>query len=147
MSRIVIVILIYRLHKPIDSINLSVNSSPVHRDHTKFPCCFCSCWECTLALYCSEACRQESWDQYHQWECHGGLELLNSIGIAHLGLRVVLKAGPLHRLRGIRTKLQESVSQLQDPYGDKQDNYRYVYQLLPHLQDMQHEDLFQYTLV
>lgn len=75
------------------------------------------------------------------------MELLNSIGIAHLGFRVVLKAGPLRRLRGIHTKLRESVSQSQDAYGDKQDNYRYVYQLMPHLEDMQHEDLFQYTMV
>ncbi|XP_023723064.1 SET and MYND domain-containing protein 4 isoform X3 [Cryptotermes secundus] len=104
------------------------------------------CEECTLARYCSEACRQESWDQYHQWECHGGLELLNSIGIAHLGFRVVLKAGPLRKLQGIHTKLQESVSQSKDTYRDKQDNYRYVYQLMPHLEDMQHEDLFQYTM-
>jgi hypothetical protein len=98
-------------------------------------------------MYCSEACRQQSWDHYHQWECHGGLELLDSIGIAHLGLRVVLKAGPLCRLSSIRTELQESVSQLPDPYGDKRDNYRYVYQLMLHLDDMQHEDLFQYTMV
>jgi hypothetical protein len=126
-------------------IILSIQLSPTHHDHTRFLCCFCSCWECTLALYCSEACRQESWDQYHQWECRGGLELLHSIGIAHLGLRVVLKAGPLHRL--IHMKLLESGSQLPDTYGDKQDNYVYVYQLMPHLEDMQHEDLFQYTMV
>lgn len=75
------------------------------------------------------------------------MELLNSIGIAHLGFRVMLKAGPLCRLQAIHTKLQESVSQSQDTYGDKQDNYRYVYQLMPHLEDMQHEDLFQYTMV
>ena len=108
---------------------------------------FYSCWECTLALYCSEACRQESWDQYHQWECHGGLELLHSIGIAHLGLRVVLKAGSLHTLRDFVMKLQESGSQLQDTYGDKQYNYKAVYQLVSHLEDMKREDLFQYTMV
>lgn len=75
------------------------------------------------------------------------MELLGSIGIAHLGFRVMLKADPLHRFQGIHTKLQESVAQSQDTYGDKQDNYRYVYQLMPHLEDMQHEDLLQYTMV
>ncbi|GFG35904.1 hypothetical protein Cfor_05261 [Coptotermes formosanus] len=104
------------------------------------------CWECTLALYCSEACRQESWDLYHQWECHGGLELLHSIGIAHLGLRVVLKSGSLPTLKDFFTKLQESGSQLQDTYGDKQYNYKAVYQLVSHLDDMKLEDLFQYTM-
>lgn len=104
------------------------------------------CWECTLGLYCSEACRQESWDQYHQWECHGGLELLHSIGIAHLGLRVVLKAGSLHALRDFFMKIQESGSQLEDTYGDKRCSYKAVYQLVSHLEDMKHEDLFQYTM-
>ncbi|XP_021932938.1 SET and MYND domain-containing protein 4-like isoform X1 [Zootermopsis nevadensis] len=104
------------------------------------------CWECTMVLYCSEACRQESWDQYHQWECHGGLELLHSIGIAHLGLRVILKAGPLPKLKGSYMKLQKSLPQLEDTYGDKEDNYRAVYHLMPHLEDMQHQDLFQYAM-
>jgi len=44
-------------------------------------------------------------------------------------------------------KLQESGSQLQDTYGDKQYNYKAVYQLVSHLEDMKREDLFQYTMV
>ena len=44
-------------------------------------------------------------------------------------------------------QLQESGSQLQDNYGDKQYNYKAVYQLVSHLEDMKHEDLFQYTMV
>jgi hypothetical protein len=44
-------------------------------------------------------------------------------------------------------KLRESVFQLQDTYGDKEDNYTAVYHLMPHLEDMEHEDLFQYAMV
>lgn len=44
-------------------------------------------------------------------------------------------------------KLQKSLPQLEDTYGDKEDNYRAVYHLMPHLEDMQHQDLFQYAMV
>jgi hypothetical protein len=134
-------------YNPIHQVTLTRDFSKSTSECVKFLCDFHSCQECTLVLYCSEACRQDSWKQYHQWECHGGLELLHSIGIAHLGLRVVLKAGPLSKLKGSYVKLQKSASQLHDTYGDKQDNYTAVYQLMPHLEDMQHEDLFQYTMV
>jgi hypothetical protein len=44
-------------------------------------------------------------------------------------------------------KLRESELQLEDTYGDKEDNYKAVYHLMPHLEDMQYEDLFQYAMV
>ncbi|XP_067002891.2 SET and MYND domain-containing protein 4 isoform X2 [Anabrus simplex] len=100
------------------------------------------CHECTEALYCSEMCRKESWTEYHQWECHGGLELLHSIGIAHLGLRVVLKAGGLDRIR----HCINDITIVDNTYGKKDDNYYAVYQLMPHLEDMQPEDRLQYGL-
>jgi hypothetical protein len=127
----------------------SVHMPSMSRSVSEYNVCalFHSCWECTLALYCSEACRQESWDQYHQWECHGGLEVLHSVGIAHLGVRVILKAGSLTTLRDFHVKLQESGFQLQDTYGDRNYNYKAVYQLVSHLEDMKHEDLFQYAMV
>ncbi|XP_069701173.1 SET and MYND domain-containing protein 4-like isoform X2 [Periplaneta americana] len=101
------------------------------------------CWGCTQGLYCSDACRQQSWDQYHQWECRSGMKLLHCTGIAHLGLRVVLQAGPLSRLKDSYAELRDSAVQIEDKYGD---NYKAVYQLMPHLEDMQAEDLFQYTM-
>ncbi|KAJ9586076.1 hypothetical protein L9F63_020273, partial [Diploptera punctata] len=101
---------------------------------------------CTLALYCSDDCRQDSWEQYHQWECAGGLDVMHSIGIAHLGLRVVLKAGPLSTLRAryaeLKGKMKEGIN---SKYGNKSDNYNAVYHLMPHLENMQTEDLFQYA--
>ena len=44
------------------------------------------------ARYCSDDCRARSWHRYHQHECHS-LDLLHSVGIAHLALRTVLVAG------------------------------------------------------
>ena len=73
---------------------------------------------------------------------------MHSIGIAHLGLRVVLKAGPLSRLRARYTDLKgNSTVGIQSKYGNKTDNYEAVYHLMPHLMDMQTEDLFQYAMV
>ena len=101
-----------------------------------------------MALYCSDDCRWKSWEQYHQWECGRGLEIMHSIGIAHLGLRVVLKAGPLSKLRARYTALKgKTVMGVEGHYGDKTDNYEAVYHLVPHLEDMQTEDLFQYATV
>nr|CAD7266925.1 unnamed protein product [Timema shepardi] len=108
------------------------------------------CWECSDALYCSEVCRQESWGDYHHWECHGGLQLFHSVGIAHLGLRVVLRAGNLRSLHQKWDKLKDDVdlpgvdgTELQD----KDDRYRSVYNLMSHLGDMERADYLQYALV
>nr|CAD7411047.1 unnamed protein product [Timema poppensis] len=108
-----------------------------------------NCWECSDALYCSEVCRQESWEDYHQWECHGGLQLFHSVGIAHLGLRVVLRAGNLRSLHQKWNKLEDDVNlpgvdgtELQD----KDNRYRSVYNLMSHLGDMERGDYLQYAL-
>ena len=38
------------------------------------------CRYCTQTRYCSGACRDAAWSQYHQYEC-GQLDLLHSVGI------------------------------------------------------------------
>ncbi|PSN40378.1 hypothetical protein C0J52_11855 [Blattella germanica] len=133
-----------------DSSNVQV-PDPAYGENDKFAYASAalelSCKECTIALYCSEDCQRNSWDQYHQWECHGGLELLHSVGIAHLGLRVVLVTGPLPRLKIRYKNLEKSLLVGTDgKYGSKTDNYDAVYHLMPHLEDMQPEDLFQYAM-
>nr|CAD7398216.1 unnamed protein product [Timema cristinae] len=102
------------------------------------------CWECSDALYCSEVCRQESWEDYHQWECHGGLQLFHSVGIAHLGLRVVLRAGNLRSLHQKWNKLKDDVDGTE--LRDKDNRYRSVYNLVSHLGDMERGDYLQYAL-
>lgn len=81
------------------------------------------CAHCTLALYCSETCRLESWQKYHLWEC-GGLILFHNVGIAHLGLRVAL----------VSSSVSES------------ERFHQVYNLVTHTEDMMPDDLYQYAL-
>ncbi len=61
------------------------------------------CLECTQTRYCGDECRQRSWDDYHRLEC-GGLDLLNSVGVAHLALRAVLVGGreTIREIRSVR---------------------------------------------
>lgn len=79
------------------------------------------CNECILAVYCSEVCRLNSWNQYHRYECYGGLHLLESVGIAHLALKIILISSMC-------------------------DRYKEVVHLETHLKDMRPEDLYQYVL-
>ncbi|XP_015595002.1 SET and MYND domain-containing protein 4 isoform X2 [Cephus cinctus] len=49
------------------------------------------CKTCTNTIYCSIECSTAAWDQYHQWECIASqMNLRQQIGIAHLGLKVLL---------------------------------------------------------
>ena len=92
------------------------------------------CLRCTQPRYCSESCRSQSWSTYHQYEC-SGLHLLHSVGIAHLGLRIVLVAS-LPLLQSFK----------QDPNYEKAKEYKKVYNLEAHLDDLEAEDLFQYAV-
>jgi len=94
------------------------------------------CTKCTQPRYCSEECRSKSWSSYHQYECTG-LDLLHSVGIAHLSLRIVLVTG-ISRLLTIRPVIDKEES--------FNDEYYKVYSLESHLDDLDPEDLFQYTV-
>lgn len=104
------------------------------------------CTSCTNTLYCGECCRDSSWQEYHKYECSGGLELLQSVGIAHLALRVVLKADPLcsenSKFRNDPPDKLDCVA----TFGNKCNNYPAVYSLLPHIEDMENDDFFQYAM-
>lgn len=108
------------------------------------------CHQCVQALYCSDSCRNQSWNEYHQYEC-GSFDLLHSIGIAHLGLRVVLVAG-LERLTalqkaGLLVSEDNIACTPNEKYGNKDNNYIAVYNLLTHINNMKTGDTFQYALV
>ncbi len=102
------------------------------------------CLECTQPRYCSDGCRAESWDVYHRHECSGGLDLLNSVGVAHLALRVVLVcgAGRLREVRPFVDKRSLTLSRSSTVGGD----YGRVLGLVEHSKSATPEDLFQYTL-
>lgn len=49
------------------------------------------CSVCSQSVYCSEKCRIDGWETFHQWECAGAqCKLWPTIGIAHLAIRVLL---------------------------------------------------------
>ncbi|CAH1785327.1 unnamed protein product [Owenia fusiformis] len=106
------------------------------------------CHQCIEVKYCSEVCRAQSWSTYHNIEC-GYLDLLHSIGVAHLALRTVLVAG-LETLLDHRSSLStapigQSIAGA-DSSGWYGNTYTAVYHLMPHEEDMLIEDMFQYTL-
>lgn len=104
------------------------------------------CLQCSTVLYCNEDCRDQSWTVYHCVECPY-LDLLHSVGIAHLSLRIVLTAGlpflleflsPHHNQRGAVAGLTSE--------GRYERNYLSVFDLMTHEHDMQTADLLQYSL-
>ncbi|XP_069133259.1 SET and MYND domain-containing protein 4-like [Argopecten irradians] len=112
------------------------------------------CGRCTHIRYCSKECRKTSWTSYHHVECPY-LDLLHSVGIAHLSIRIVLVAGLQFLL-----EFKESLKKLSDQErqsgkekigGVSEDGvygrgYLTVYDLMPHSQNLVTEDLFQYSL-
>ncbi|XP_033753100.1 SET and MYND domain-containing protein 4-like [Pecten maximus] len=112
------------------------------------------CDRCTQVRYCSQECRNLSWTSYHNVECPY-LDLLHSVGIAHLSVRIVLVAG-LQFLLGFKEKLQNLSDQERQSGkvrvgGVSEDGiygrgYLTVYDLMPHSQHLVLEDLFQYSL-
>lgn len=51
------------------------------------------CPNCSYARYCDERCQKDAWSRWHQWECAIGSDLLVFGVLAHLALRVALRAG------------------------------------------------------
>ncbi|TRY69069.1 hypothetical protein TCAL_11285 [Tigriopus californicus] len=100
------------------------------------------CLKCTQARYCSEDCRTDSWDQYHQHEC-AHLDLLHSVGIAHLALRTVEVTGynNLINLKPFFNQITLSSTSL-FPSGEP---YRNVVDLVEHSRTMPPDEIFQYA--
>ncbi|XP_054713862.1 SET and MYND domain-containing protein 4-like [Uloborus diversus] len=108
---------------------------------------FVPCHQCSQVRYCSQQCVDESWEKYHKWEC-GNLDLLHTVGIAHLSCRVILITGLsyLQENRDELTKTSCSLYPFDFPDGRYRSNYYSVYHLLTHTDDMNVEDTFQYAL-
>ncbi|XP_077494043.1 protein-lysine N-methyltransferase SMYD4-like [Amblyomma americanum] len=114
--------------------------------HTKTHCHHCHkrlqnavpCSQCNQVRYCTFSCAKESWSVYHQWEC-GNLNLLYSVGIAHLAIRILLVTG-LANLTQFYRALAEG--------DDEASEYSYntVYELVTHSEKMYADDMLQYSL-
>ncbi|XP_023343918.1 SET and MYND domain-containing protein 4 isoform X2 [Eurytemora carolleeae] len=89
------------------------------------------CKKCTQPRYCSNACVEEGWQEYHQYEC-GQLDLLHSIGIGHLAVRTVLVTG-LEKLVNIK----QSIKGENFEYSND-DEYSRVFSLTHHVDKMQY---------
>lgn len=119
-------------------------------DHYKDHCHHCTkvlvapipCPNCVDVLFCGNVCETAALSSYHHWEC-GGMSLMSAVGVAHLGLRIILATGPpsqvLHKADTTSQHSQaDGINCLQDPYSA-------VHSLVPHIKDMSLDDIFQYT--
>jgi tetratricopeptide (TPR) repeat protein len=111
------------------------------------------CQQCTTVRYCSDSCRAESWEGYHQWECKF-LGLLNSSGtgyIAQLALKTVVTAG-IELILKCRRNPNSDCSEAQkalftDSKGVYHGGFIGLYNLLAHTKDRAINDLLQYTIL
>ena len=94
------------------------------------------CLKCTQSRYCSGECGARSWDSYHKFEC-SNLDLLHSVGVAHLALRLLLQCGNgrLRKAGGAFSGLKGGL-----------DGYDAVLGLVEHAGSLPPEDLFQYAV-
>lgn len=97
------------------------------------------CKTCTEALYCSETCRVNAWESYHQYECPICLSLCHNLlatQLVMLPLRILFKS-----------KInQECDDCAEEDEMYRSDRYKEVANLLNHLDKMEPLTLFMWTL-
>ena len=106
----------------------------------------CRCRKCSDVLFCDETCEKNAHERYHRWEC-GGILLMSAIGIAHLGLRIILVTGATSQLLEKANSASQSRLSSKQTLGSPGDPYSTVYSLVPHINEMQPSDIFQYFAV
>ncbi|XP_025086995.1 SET and MYND domain-containing protein 4-like isoform X3 [Pomacea canaliculata] len=121
-------------------------STHCHNCFVRLPVNPIGCQRCSHVLFCHEDCRDVSWRTFHSVECPY-LDILHSVGIAHLALRIVVTAGLRFLLEFLQDEKQRSgrVPGL-TPEGRYERNYLTVFDLMTHTDDMMLDDLFQYSL-
>ncbi|GLV34511.1 SET and MYND domain containing class 4 member 3 [Carabus blaptoides fortunei] len=88
--------------------------------------CFIPCTTCSVYLYCSDTCRQQSWDVQHKWICPGARKDL-------LDNHMILALDTL--FRASHTNFNTSIPD-EKVYGNKDDNYPFFCKLLTHKQEI-----------
>ena len=111
------------------------------------------CLQCIAVRYCSEVCRHNSWNFYHQYECNY-LGLINSLGtsvVAHLAMRTVLTAGLPQVLKCKRSRKADTADAQKTLFTDARgvylDGFASVYNLLAHSRARSGNDLVQYGIL
>ncbi|KAK3913191.1 SET and MYND domain-containing protein 4 [Frankliniella fusca] len=103
------------------------------------------CSVCVDVLFCSDECEKAACSSYHHWEC-GGISLMSAVGVAHLGLRIILATGPPSEILE-KADIASQCSQAdRKGIGCFQDSYSAVHSLIPHIEDMALDDIFQYAV-
>lgn len=72
---------------------------------------------------------------------------MSAVGVAHLGLRTILTTGDLQKVLDRAHAASKHFERETKSFGSLEDPYSTVYSLLPHLDDMTPEDIFQYAAV
>lgn len=120
---------------------LGVEHRRCHRCLTE-TLCSVPCEGCSYSRYCSTSCQRDAWEEHHRWECPLGADLMVMGVMAHLALRVTLKAGlkniqmardPIrdeHTKSETNCRNRESRDTSTSYYGD---SYTSVFHLLHHL--------------
>ena len=114
------------------------------------------CSQCSKVRYCSLLCAKQSWNCYHSVECKY-LDLIHAAGIgcmAHLALRVVIKAG-LKFLREFKQSIEPKGKSKKDPVlsGCNENgvydpsDYSTIYHLVTHSSDRSISDMFHRTVI
>ena len=108
------------------------------------------CTECSEVIYCNDACRNTAWDTFHKYEC----DVLScireaEIGLGHLAVRTVLKAG-LDMLSAMEDKPMTEKEQIRAGFTDDgmydSQSYSTVYNLVNHTADRSTENLIKHSL-
>ncbi|KAF2886570.1 hypothetical protein ILUMI_19603, partial [Ignelater luminosus] len=90
------------------------------------------CMTCVKHLYCNEQCRDLAWIEFHQWEClavRANINHANKHG--YLAARIIFKA----LLSGFSMS-NVNFEEVKE-YGNKDDNYTFVYNLSKNIHKME----------
>ncbi|KAK6191540.1 hypothetical protein SNE40_003204 [Patella caerulea] len=124
-------------------------------------CCNCSnrvfapipCEYCSGIIFCSEECQIEGWKLYHFAECKVLQTMHNTeLGLGHLALRMVLKAGLQNILQNSKKYPEKIKSDVLRMGFNKDgiyssDDYDAVYTLVKHSEKRTLGDLFKRTVM
>lgn len=93
------------------------------------------CGSCSAVRYCSVYCRNSSWSQYHRYECQH-FDLLLSMGVLRLSLRIILTAGIQECLSVDSQMNKNSNNGAMSNKETVTSSYKSIYNLCDHSKDL-----------
>ena len=128
--------------RPFSSVQIAEHyATHCHHCYERFPVPI-ACLKCTQPRYCSEVCRAQSWDEYHRFEC-GNLDIMHGVGLAHLALRTIIRAGRKQMVEEVEPYINKSTMSLATKLKS---GYCNVLNLVEHSSQFHDTDLFQYSV-